>query len=511
MSIGKKIGLGFGAGVPVVLAVGAIALWSTGMLVQNTADVTLTGEALAQLASLQSLVTDAETATRGYILAADEQYLELYNAALTKIPQTQQSLRALISLGAAQRRRMEQLDQLIQLKLRAMERMIAARKDQKQGMDAAIAVMKAEAHRTMVEIRQVVQEIKADEDLAMQERNMLASASSWWLRLSIFAGVGVLVTYNILVGIMITRSVTVPVGNAVGQLEASSAQILAATRQQSASAQEQAAAVSQTLTSVDEISKTAEQVAQRARQVGDAVQHSQEIGGAGRKTVTDSITALGTLRERVEATADSMLALAEKAQAIGEIIASVNDIAEQTHLLALNAGIEASRAGEAGRGFSVVAAEVKALADQSKKATTQVRGILGEIQKATNAAVLASEEVSRGVVAASTVANQAGDTIRQLTDTLNTTAEVALQIVASSGQQTIGMIQIQQAMRNIDEGAQQALTAMQQTEQTALNMDRLGGELRALTDRNGGRSSPQAVTLRSSRSGNDRRRMGSQP
>src|SRR5258708_16939771 len=90
------------------------------------------------------------------------------------------------------------------------------------------------------------------------------------------------------------------------------------------------------------------------------------------------------VREQIESTAQNIRALAEQAQAIGDIIATVNDIAEQTNLLALKAAIEASRAGEHGKGFAVVASEVKALADQSKKATAQVRQILGNLQKAPN-------------------------------------------------------------------------------------------------------------------------------
>ena len=120
------------------------------------------------------------------------------------------------------------------------------------------------------------------------------------------------------------------------------------------------------------------------------------------------------VQEQVEATAENILALAEQAQAIGEITAAVADVAEQTNLLALNAAIEASRAGEHGKGFAVVAGEVKALADQSKKATAQVRQILGEIQKGTNAAVLSTEEVTKGVASAGRVADQAGQTIRAL-------------------------------------------------------------------------------------------------
>src|SRR5207245_2493031 len=144
----------------------------------------------------------------------------------------------------------------------------------------------------------------------------------------------------------------------------------------------------------------------------EAVQRTQEIGKAGRKVVEESIGALDKVKEQMESTAENILALAEQAQAIGEIIATVNDIAEQTNLLALNAAIEASRAGEHGKGFTVVAGEVKMLADQSKTATTQVRQILGEIQKATNSAVLATEEVTKDGVTATTVADQARETTK---------------------------------------------------------------------------------------------------
>ncbi len=268
---------------------------------------------------------------------------------------------------------------------------------------------------------------------------------------------------------------------AVNRLSTSSTEILASTSQQAAGAQEQAAAVSETVTTVDEVTQTAEQSAQRAKSVGEAVVRTQEIGKSGRKTVDDSIAALGTVKEQVEATAENILALAEQAQAIGEIIATVNDIAEQTNLLALNAAIEASRAGEHGKGFSVVAGEVKALADQSKKATAQVRQRLGEIQKATNTAVLSTEEVTKGVATATRVADQAGQTIKALADTLAEAAQAAAQIVASAGQQATGMAQIHQAMKNIDQVARQNLAAMRQAELAAQNLNALGTELAGLS------------------------------
>jgi PAS domain S-box-containing protein len=273
------------------------------------------------------------------------------------------------------------------------------------------------------------------------------------------------------------RKLVESIREAVGQLTSASAEIVASTTQQATGARQQAAAIAQTMTTVTEVAQTAEQAAQRAKGVGEAVQRTRQVGEAGRKVVGDSIGALGTLREQVEATAGTILALAEQAQQIGDIIATVNDIAEQTNLLALNAAIEASRAGEHGRAFAVVAGEVKALADQSKKATAQVRQILGEVQRATNAAVLSTEEVTKGVNAAAKVADQAGQTIGTLAETLAEASQAAAQIVASAGQQATGMAQVQQAMGNIEQVARQNLAATRQAEQAAHNLNALGTRL----------------------------------
>ncbi|HUE37991.1 MAG TPA: methyl-accepting chemotaxis protein [Candidatus Binatia bacterium] len=267
---------------------------------------------------------------------------------------------------------------------------------------------------------------------------------------------------------------------AASALATSATEILATTTEQAAGSQEQAAAVSETAATVDEVAQTSEQAAQRAKGVGEAVHRAAEVGESGRKAVETSIAAMGTLREHVESTAQNILALAEQAQAIGQIIATVNDIAEQTNLLALNAAIEAARAGEHGKGFAVVAGEVKELAHQSKQATVQVRHLLGEIQKATNAAVLSTEVVTRGMGEAAQASSQAGDTINTLAETLGETARASAQIAASAGQQATGMAQITKAIKNIDLVTQQSLAAVRQSEQAARNLAALGERLTQL-------------------------------
>lgn len=266
----------------------------------------------------------------------------------------------------------------------------------------------------------------------------------------------------------------------VTSLASATSEILAGTTQQAAGAQEQASSVQETVSTVDEVVQTSEQAAGRARAVQESSQRAAEVGKAGRRAVEETVAAMGSVKGHSESIAGSILSLAEQAQAIGEITAAVTDIAEQTNLLALNAAIEASRAGEHGRGFSVVASEVKALADQSKKATGQVRQILGEIQKATNAAVMAAEEGTKGVNAAIRVASQAGETIRTLSDAISEAAQAASQIAASAGQQATGMAQIHQAMKAVSQVTSQNMASTRQAERAAQDLNAMSAKLTGL-------------------------------
>ena len=289
--------------------------------------------------------------------------------------------------------------------------------------------------------------------------------------------------------VVLNRAVSGPLQETTGVLASSAAEILAATTQQASGASETSAAVAETVATVDQVAQTSEQASQRARSVADSAQRAAEIGKAGRRAVDDSTAAMAAVKEQVESIAESILALAEQAQAIGEIIASVTDIAEQTNLLALNAAVEAARAGEQGRGFAVVAGEVKSLAEQSKKATVEVRRILGDIQRATSAAVMATEQGTKQVASTAQQVTAAGETIRALAEAVAEAAQAAAQIVASAGQQAAGIGQVRQAMGNIHQATQQSLASTKQAERAAQDLNALGGKLLELV---GGDRRPEA-------------------
>ncbi len=182
----------------------------------------------------------------------------------------------------------------------------------------------------------------------------------------------------------------------VNVLASAGSEIMASVSQLTSGAAETATSVSETTTTVEEVKQTAEVTNQKAKHVSELGQRTVEISRTGLKSIEDTVNGMNRIREQMDSIADMVVRLSEQSQAIGEIIATVNDIAEQSNLLAVNASIEAAKAGEQGKGFAVVAQEIRSLAAQSKQATTQVRNILFDVQKAIGSAVMATEQGKQG-------------------------------------------------------------------------------------------------------------------
>lgn len=279
------------------------------------------------------------------------------------------------------------------------------------------------------------------------------------------------------------RSSTARLSESVNTLAATASEILAATTQVASGAAETGTAIAQTTTTVEEVKQTAQLASQKAKQVSDSAQKATQIGQAGRKSVSATIDGMRHIQNQMESIAETVVRLSEHSQSIGEIIAAVNDLAEQSNLLAVNAAIEAAKAGEHGRGFSVVAQEVRSLAEQSRQATAQVRSILHDIQKSTTAAVLATEQGSKAVEAGMRQSTEAGEAISQLSGTVNEAAQAATQIAASSQQQLVGTDQVALAMQNIKQASMQNVSATRQAETAAHNLNQIGGALKEIVAR----------------------------
>src|SRR4029453_13675408 len=174
------------------------------------------------------------------------------------------------------------------------------------------------------------------------------------------------------------------------------------------------------------------QTAQQASQVAQDGQGALHAARLGTGAVEETVGGMQQIRTRVESIATTIMGLAEQTHSIGTIITTVSELADQSNLLALNAAIEAARAGEQGRSFAVVAQHVRDLAERSKGATSQVKEILGDIQRATNTAVLVTEEGTKGVEVGSRLAAQAGQVIHRIAGEVDSGAQANVQIAAAA-------------------------------------------------------------------------------
>jgi methyl-accepting chemotaxis protein len=269
----------------------------------------------------------------------------------------------------------------------------------------------------------------------------------------------------------------------VHEIGDSTTEILSAVSRHTNSAGEQSAAISETSATVNELRAAADDTAQRARHVAQQASDSVAVSNEGTEAVTALAEAMEEIRARVDGIAAEILTLSERTQQIGAITATVNELADQSNLLALNASIEAARAGEHGRGFAVVAEQVRRLSDQSKAATAQVETILTDVRDATAAAVAASEHGTQVVDHGLSLTGRTGEGIRSLADTIRDASAAAEQIAASAHQQSVGMDQIAEAMTNIDNGTDQFLEGAQQSQRVAGDLSELSDKLAALTDR----------------------------
>ncbi|MBN4095745.1 methyl-accepting chemotaxis protein [Methylobacterium sp. OT2] len=270
---------------------------------------------------------------------------------------------------------------------------------------------------------------------------------------------------------------------ATADLNAAAAEIRASAQEQAASVEQQFAAVQETAATVDEITHSGAQISKRATEVIATAQATAQTSRQGLRAVSDTAKAMDAIREQAEAVAGNIVSLSEKTQTIGDIIETVNDISERTHLLALNAAIEAAAAGESGRSFSVVASEMKLLADQAKAATGQVRGILGEIQRGINTSVMLTEEAVKRAAAGKTRSDTTQRTIEEITARVEENVQTFQQIVASTNQQQLGIEQVMGALQNIRQASQQTAAGTRQVEAASANLTELAQALMALAER----------------------------
>ncbi|AHL75080.1 chemotaxis protein [Stutzerimonas stutzeri] len=273
------------------------------------------------------------------------------------------------------------------------------------------------------------------------------------------------------------------IGGSVGQIAAAAEQLSAVTAQTSVGVQKQREETDQVATAMHEMAATVQEVAQNAEQASLAARQADQQARQGDLVVKEAITQIDSLSGEVENSAHAIEELNTESGHIGSVLEVIRAVAEQTNLLALNAAIEAARAGEQGRGFAVVADEVRALARRTHDSTEEIEGLIGNLQRVAQKAVeqmQTSRELTQRTVE---LASEAGIALGRITDSVSTIEQMNQQIAAASEEQSAVAENISESVTRVRDIGEQSASGSEQTAGASAELARLGTELQGLVAR----------------------------
>ncbi len=279
------------------------------------------------------------------------------------------------------------------------------------------------------------------------------------------------------------RGVLQDLQRAAGTLDQQAGAAQAAAGRQSAMGSMQMASVTATSAVVAQISQTSKLATDRATEVAGVCDRAEATAGEGQQAVSDALSGLQQLAGQVGSIAASITELSELTRRIAEIVAVVEDLSDQSNLLALNASIEASRAGERGQGFAVVASEMRRLAQQSKVSAREARTLLAQVVAGTRAAVQETEEGSRRADQAARLAQSAGASIEAMAGAMRESAVAAREIAGHSRQQTQGVEQIVGAVSQLSAAVSDGVEGTRRVQEISEQLAELSRRLTGLAQR----------------------------
>ncbi len=287
---------------------------------------------------------------------------------------------------------------------------------------------------------------------------------------------------NLKVEIEKSNRLMASIKDAIVHLSSSANEMMAISVQQSSGAAQQAAAVQEVTTTSEEIAITAKQITENALSVEHIAETTSKSCHEGTGEVSNAIDGMAVLKAQVQSIAESMLKLGDNSQKIGGIVEIIDEISDQTNLLALNAAIEAAGAGEAGKRFAIVAQEVRRLAERTVDATRQIKGLIEEIQKATNSTIMVTEEGTKAVDAAAQLVDKVHLSFGSIIGLVEDTARSAKEITLSTQQQTSACEQMADTMNEVRDVAQQVAGSARETERAIAEIITLTEKLQTLAE-----------------------------
>lgn len=475
-TFGRKLAFGFSLAAFSLVLISFFGYQTTEHLIENDRWVTHTTSVRESLARIISTFTDAETGQRGYVITGRDEFLEPYTKGLAQIEQHYAEVRKLTADNAAQQRRLDAVRAVMDEKVGELRRTIEVRRVD--GFEAAEkAVSGGDGKRYMDDLRRIIGEMDREETDLLKQRHAEAERSAEAARNVILWGSLLGVVFVVMVGLLISKSLTRQIGTAVRHMQSSAAELQAAANQQATGSKEQATAMAEITTTISELLATAKQIAESSRRVSGIADDTAKAAVSGNHLVQRTSESISTIQRQVDLIVSHMLDLGRKSQQIGGILELINELAEQTNILAINATIEAAGAGETGKRFAVVAEEIRRLADRVGASTKEIRQLIDDIRSAVNKTVMTTEGGNKAVEAGARQFAEVTTSLGQIASMVATTTDAAREIELSTKQQSTAVEQVNVAVANVAQASRETEASSSQTLQTASELAVLSRDL----------------------------------
>jgi methyl-accepting chemotaxis protein len=475
-TFGSKLAGGFALTVAITLLMGASSVAALALVVSSKDDVISSGsDGLSGAQQLSTTIERRISDYRAFILNNSQEYLDLTNADraqfLDQVGRLKGTLTAptelnqlnIVSAAEAEysaslapvierRRALKTLSDTSQLNASAV-------KPARERLEQAIATL-------VTRVRAKVEADRRDSSRAGTQAIVLVCVLG-----------GLAIASATLIAYRLNRGLRREVGAAVGHIQSSSAQLEAAAAQQASGGRDQSSAMSEITTTISELLITSRQIADNAQRVSKIAEDTADAAQNGDATIDQTRQSIAAIREQVDQIVQHMLALGEKSQQIGGVVDLVSELAEQTNILAINATIEASGAGEWGRRFAVVAEEIRKLADRTAGSAKEIRALIDDVRGAVNTTVMATEIGAKAVDAGSRQFDDATNSFRRIGQLVATTNDATREIELSTKQQTTAVEQVNVAASDTARVTRETEASAVQTKQTAAHLSTLSSNL----------------------------------
>lgn len=472
----KKVSAGFAVMVCVTAITAVVAVYALRSVVTSKDTViSVHADALVDAAKLNAAADRGVAGFRAFVVSPEDRFLEQWNSAGQEFATVLDDLARKIT--SEQGKGLIGEIRTLHAALTEMQQRAVQVRTDKNGLAEASRIMLNDAIPIRERLGQASRELVQLEERLLDEAKRGSTNKASWAMAAVMTLAFFAVLFAGLTAFFLARALSRQVGSAVQHVQNSSAELQTTANQQAAGAREAATAMNEVTTTMGELLVTSRQISESAQRVAHIAQQTASAAHAGDETVVKMQESIEAIRRQTDVIVNHMLDLGKKSQQIGGILDIINELAEQTNILSINATIEAAGAGETGKRFAVVGDEIRKLADRVSGSTKEIRGLVDEIRAAVNTTILATEGGSKAVDAGLKHFEEVARGFKQITGLVATTTDAAREIELGTKQQSTAVEQVNSAIAGAAQAARETETSTAQTLQTATQLAHLSHDL----------------------------------